>query len=203
MIAFKNIYLKYGEQVVFDDFSLSIEKGSKVLLRAPSGKGKSTLIKLLLGFEKPEKGDILLNDRALNKSSIHGFRQSIGYVSQDVDLKNDIVHELINTVLSYKCNKHIPYDSEHILELFKQFELEQDILNKKVGLLSGGQRQRLGLVICILLNRDIWILDEIISGLDHDLKRKVVDFVMAQDKTIIIASHDDLWLEESVKVEVW
>lgn len=203
MIRFEHITLQFNNKFIFSDFNLEIETGEKVLLRAPSGKGKSSLVKLLLGFLKPDAGEIFLDNEKLSKDTIKYFRKNIAYVSQDVELQNSNVLELINGIFTYKNNKHILLNNDVILETMQYFGLNADVLNKNVSNLSGGQRQRLGLVICILLDRDIWVLDEVTSGLDNELKEKVVSYIMELDKTIIIISHDDLWLTTDVKVEVW
>lgn len=197
MIKFENIDLKFDGKILFQNFNMDISKGEKILLRAPSGKGKSTLIKLLLGFIKQDKGDILYNKQKLSKDNVHYFRKNIAYVSQDIDLRNKIVWDLITEIFSYKLNKNITVTKDKVMELFNYFELPEGTLHKEVKQLSGGQRQRLGLIICILLDREVWLLDEITSGLDNKLKEKVARYVLDQDKTILIVSHDDVWIEQN------
>ncbi|MCG8485052.1 MAG: ABC transporter ATP-binding protein [Clostridia bacterium] len=204
LIQFNNISLRFGDKIVFDNYNMHVNKGEKILLSAPSGSGKSSLFKLLMGFQRPQAGDIVLNGKRLQKNNLTYFRSSIGYVSQDVNLRNIEAWDLITEIFSYKQNNHIEINKEEVLNLIEYFNLSSDILNKKVSQLSGGERQRLGLIICILLDRPIWLLDEVTSGLDKDMKEKVVDYVLNQDKTVLIISHDRVWSKNNaVRIEEW
>lgn len=204
LIQFNNIHLRFEDKIVFDNFNMHVNEGEKVLLSAPSGSGKSSLFKLLLGFQRFQDGDIVLDGRRLQKDNVTYFRSAIGYVSQDVNLRNIKVWNLILEILSYKQNSHIEINKEKVLDLVEYFNLSSDILDKQVSQLSGGERQRLGLIICILLDRPIWLLDEVTSGLDKDMKEKVVDYVLKQDKTVLIISHDRIWSKNPiVRIEEW
>lgn len=204
LIQFNNLSLRFGDKIVFDNYNMHVNKGEKILLCAPSGSGKSSLFKLLMGFQRPQAGDIVLNGKRLQKNNLTYFRSSISYVSQDVNLRNIEAWDLIIEIFSYKQNNHIEINKEEVLNLVEYFNLSSDILNKKVSQLSGGERQRLGLIICILLDRPIWLLDEVTSGLDKDMKEKVVDYVLNQDKTVLIISHDRVWSKNNaVRIEEW
>ena len=204
MIQFKEINLAFGDQVVFADFNLNIAEGEKVLLRAASGRGKSTLFKLLLGFQRFDQGEILFKGRRLERNNLFYFRRNIAYVSQDVDLRNLKVWDLINEIFDYKYNRTISITKEKVMELIDFFLLPADLITKEVGQLSGGERQRLGLIICIMLNRPVWLLDEITTGLDQKRKKVLVKYVLKQHKTVLIISHDQIWSKNNlVRVEEW
>ncbi len=204
MIQFKEINLAFGDQVVFADFNLNIAEGEKVLLRAASGRGKSTLFKLLLGFQRFDQGEILFKGRRLERNNLFYFRRNIAYVSQDVDLRNLKVGDLINEIFDYKYNRTIPITKEKVMELIDFFLLPADLITKEVGQLSVGERQRLGLIICIMLNRPVWLLDEITTGLDQKSKKVLVKYVLKQHKTVLIISHDQIWSKNNlVRVEEW
>ncbi|WP_432404699.1 ABC transporter ATP-binding protein [Wukongibacter sp. M2B1] len=204
MIQFKDINLSFKDKIVFRNFNMNIKEGEKVLLNASSGKGKSTLFKLLLGFQKFDSGEILFENRKLDRNNLAYFRRNIGYVSQDVDLMDNKVWDLILEIFSYKYNRHIEINKEKVLKLIQYFNLTEDTIEKEIRVLSGGERQRLGLIICILLDRRVWILDEVASGLDKDMKEKVVDYILKQDKTMIIISHDKIWSKNDlVRIEEW
>jgi putative ABC transport system ATP-binding protein len=204
MIEIKNIHLSFINKVIFNNYSMKIEKGEKVLIKASSGKGKSTLFKTLLGFQKIDKGDIFINGKKLGKSNMNYYRRNIGYVSQDVELANRNVWDYITQVFNYKYNRHINITKDQVIDIANYFMLQPDILDKEIIRLSGGERQRLGLIICILLDRNIWLLDEVTSGLDKETKKRVVEFVLNLDKTILIISHDNIWCENDiVRIEEW
>lgn len=203
MIEYKNIHLKLGDKQIFTDFSLHISKGEKVLFNAPSGTGKSTLIKMLLGFLKPNQGSIHLDGQALNKSTCHAFRCQCAYVSQDVDLPEVSVQELIDRIFDFKCNRDLVCQASDIERTLAYFDLAPSTIHQNVKDLSGGERQRLGLALCRLMDRPIWLLDEVTSGLDKALKQKVYEMIMESDKTVLIISHDDIWDNESIRKVRW
>lgn len=137
MIQLKEINLAFGDQVVFADFNLNIAEGEKVLLRAASGRGKSILFKLLLGFQHADQGEILFKGRRLERNNLFYFRRNIAYVSQDVDLRNLKVWDLINEIFDYKYNRTTPITKEKVTELIDFFLLPADLITKEVGQLSG------------------------------------------------------------------
>jgi len=204
MIQVKDIHIAFEDQVVFDKFSLDINKGDKVLLSAPSGKGKSTLMKSLLGFQRISSGKIFIDQDQMTRETIHQIRNKIAYVSQDVELGQRTCKDLLDDIFNFKSNKHLDVSDESYRSLGEELELPRDFLVKKVNRLSGGERQRLGFLICLLLKRPIWLLDEVTSGLDKSLKEKIVNMVMTGDETVIITSHDDIWLrQDAIKVVKW
>jgi len=196
--------MKIGDKVLFNNFNIKIREGEKVLLNAPSGSGKSTLFRAFLGFQRINSGEIIFDGKKLAKNTLNYFRQNSCYVSQDVDLRNEVVSELLKEIFSYKCNKNTTIEQRKVKELFSYFDLQEDMFTKNVKELSGGERQRLGLIICILLNRKIWLLDEVTSGLDKKMKEKVVEFILKSDKTVIIISHDSDWVKnEMLRIVRW
>lgn len=204
MITFKDINLTFDNQSFFKDFNLTVNKGEKLLLNGKSGSGKSSLMKLLLGFLKPDSGNIYLHNQVLTSASLHTFRRQISYVSQDVDLYDGIIGDTIHAISLFNVNKACDFSQDRLHTLLELFLLNQNILKKKTSELSGGERERIGFIINILLDRDIWILDEVTSGLDDSSKRIVADYIGNSHKTIFIISHDAIFLEyKQIKVVRW
>ena len=201
MIKFENLSLKFGDRKILEDFNLHVTEGEKVLLSAPSGSGKSTILKLLLGFVPPDSGKIVVNGFEINKKNISQVRNSISYVSQDVELKREKVSPLLEEIFSYKGNLDKNLDESKLSDLMKVFELDKSVLQKNIKELSGGERQRLGIIICIMLDRSIWLLDEITSALETSLKDKVIDYILDSEKTVLVVSHDMQW-EKSGRMRV-
>ena len=76
----------------------------------------------------------------------------------------------------------------------RELGLEDDILDKNFQELSGGEKQRIGILIALLLNRDIYLLDEVTSALDVNLKKTVADYFLARENwTLLVISHDREW----------
>ncbi|ERJ13660.1 ABC transporter ATP-binding protein [Haloplasma contractile] len=203
MIQYKNISLEFNNQTLFKHFNLTINRHEKVLLNAPSGSGKTTLMKLVLGFIKPDSGDIIVDGITMTSKTLKEIRSKIAYVSQDVDLYNQRVNELLSNILNYKVNKDLKFDELEMDKLFNVFNINH-VRTKMIEELSGGERQRLGLVTALLLKRPILLLDEITSGLDKKMKEKVVSYILSLDQTMLIISHDQLWKEhDQIKVVEW
>ncbi len=199
MVRMENIHLAFDGKPLFCSLSLVIGPGEKVIINAPSGRGKSSLVKMMMGFVQPDRGEIFIDSQRLTPATRIPCRSKIGYVSQDVDLRDEVVGTLIEEIFACRANRHCPYTPLALVQAMDQFDLAPKVLQKQVGELSGGERQRLGFIICLLLDRKIWILDEVTSALDGALKRKIVEAVAAADNTVIIISHDTVWASP----EIW
>ncbi len=190
MINFKNISIKFNNKIVLNNFNLVVNPGEKILISGVSGKGKTTLLKLLLGFSTPNSGSILVDNLELNEQTINIIRNKIGYMPQSTPFLNVKVEKLIHTIFNYKENLKTKLDMSILIQTLKEFNLDSNILSKNINQLSGGEKQRLAFVIIILLDRKIWILDEITSSLDQDMKEKVINYILNTNKTVILVSHD-------------
>lgn len=202
MIRFKDIHLSFGERTILDNFSLDIESGEKILLNAPSGSGKSSLIKLLLGFIRPQRGSIYYRDQKLSGENIHSIRMEIAWVNQDITLRKLRVDEVLEEVGNFSANRDINLFGK-LYELLEEFALSREILHKNIDKLSGGERQRLGLIIAILMDREVLLLDEVTSSLDAAMKRKVEEWIASTNKTVILISHDSHWNTDNFRVVRW
>ena len=191
MIRFNNISIKFKDKIVLENFNLDISTGEKILISGVSGKGKSTLLKILMGFTLPNSGTIIVNGLELNEININTIRKTIAYMPQSTPFINMKVEKLIQTILNYKENLHIKFDKNNFLKYLNEFSLNENILEKEVNQLSGGEKQRLAFIIILLLDRDIWVLDEITASLDIDLKEKVIDYILNTKKTVILVTHDN------------
>ncbi len=202
-LEFRNIHLKFDERLIFSGFNLAIEQREKVLFCAPSGRGKTSLVKMLLGFVVPDQGEISVAGVALTGETVNSIRSKITYVSQDADIPKGIVSEVFAAVFKFQVNRHLNYQEAVLSDWLETMSLPQDTLGKNVDALSGGERQRLALILGIMLDRDIWILDEITTGLDHALKIKIVELLLGYDKTILVVSHDDIYLNRGLREVSW
>ena len=202
-LEFRNIHLKYDQRQIFSGFNLEIEQYDKVLFCAPSGRGKTSLVKMLLGFVVPEAGEIIVDGIRLSGETVNAIRRQISYVSQDADIPKGLVSEVFATVFKFPVNRHLNYQEAVLRQWLETMALPQDTLQKNVDALSGGERQRLALIMGILLDRDIWILDEITTGLDLTLKTKMVELVLSYNKTILVVSHDDIYQNRGLREVSW
>ena len=196
MIEFRNITVKFKNTMLFDNFSMSLDEGEKVLLFGKSGTGKSTFLKLVLGFIRPITGEILINNEKFDRKKVWQLRKTTAYVNQNLEIGEGNIREYLAEFLSLKSNVNVEFSEQEIAKLIEFFELPTDLLEKNIEDISGGEKQRFAIIMSILLNRDIYLLDEITSGLDAEMKQKVVDFFAIEfNKTLLIVSHDEIWRE--------
>ncbi|AKB46533.1 Methionine ABC transporter ATP-binding protein [Methanosarcina sp. Kolksee] len=193
LIKYENIGVSFENRKILSGFNLTVKRNQKILLRGKSGTGKTTLLKILLGFTKPSEGTIYFRNRVIDSKTCWEARKEIAYVVQDTDLGEGKVKSLLDDVFSYRANKE-KLDHEKLRVFMRELELEDDILEKDFQELSGGEKQRIGILIALLLNRNIYLLDEVTSALDAKLKKKIADYFLARENwTLLIVSHDREW----------
>ncbi len=202
MIVFDSVYLNRKNKMIFSDLNLTVRENEKCLIQGKSGIGKTTFFKILLGFETIDKGRVTFNGNRIDRFHIQDIRQQIFYLSQDIDLKQEKTGELLDEILIHNSKKDV--NSNRLNEMLSFLDLTPNILEQNVTALSGGERQRIGLLICFLLDRPVWLLDEPTSALDDAMKKKIADYILDQNKTIVIISHDPVWKNNnSIKIERW
>lgn len=195
-IHFKNINFQYDDdEMVFNNFSLTINKGETVALVGASGSGKSTLSHLLMRFYDVNTGSIYIDDVDIKQISNACLRKLIGMVSQDSILFNDTVANNIAFALaappSLKAIKEsacIAYADEFIRQMPQGYESNIGDGGTK---LSGGQRQRISIARAVLKNPPIMVLDEATSALDTQSEKWVQQALetMTKDRTALIIAH--------------
>ena len=200
VLSYKDIDISYKDKNVLSGFNLEINRGEKILLKGRSGSGKSTLLKIPMGFAHQSDGSVYFEKELLDSSSIWEARKKLAYICQDVDICEGNVKSLIDETFMYKANRD-KFDNQKLMELLEYFNLGEDVLSKDFEKLSGGEKQRVGIITALLLNRDMYLLDEITSSLDSGLKSKVADYFLDHDEwTLLIVSHDREWERENVKL---
>jgi len=199
----ENITKRFSEKFVLRNFSFDVSLGDKINISGRSGIGKTTLFKLLLGFDSPDEGNIYFQDSELNDSAVWDVRKKVAYVSQDLNIGHGKVISLFNETLNYKANLHRKTKAEkEIRNKLIFFELPENILDKNIEELSGGEKQRIAIINSLLLNRNIFFLDEVTSALDIINKKKVLDYFLGEpDFTVLYISHDD-YLPENASVKI-
>ncbi|AIQ56959.1 ABC transporter ATP-binding protein [Paenibacillus borealis] len=186
-------HYKDNEDII-NNFSLTLNEKGWVGLQGDNGKGKTTLLKLLIGLYHPTDGILTINDVSITEFTLKSIRDNIGVVWQESFVINDTIRD---NILLGKEN----VSDEELNTLLKQVKLEKvisslpDGLNTKLGTdgqsLSGGQLQRL-MIARVLLNKpSILVLDEATSALDMDTENSVLNELLNiyQDKMIIWISH--------------
>lgn len=178
--------------MVIDDLSLKIKPGQYVAIVGGTGCGKSTLMRLMLGFEKPDKGSIYYDGKDIASLDLKSLRKKIGVVMQNGKLFQGDVYS--NIVIS-SPNLSL----EDAWEAAKKAGMEDDIKNMPMGMhslisegsggISGGQRQRLMIARAIVTKPKILMLDEATSALDNITQKIVSDSLDSLKCTRIVIAH--------------
>jgi len=129
LIKYENIGFSFENRQVLSGFNLTVKKNQKILLRGKSGTGKTTLLKILLGFTKPSEGTIYFKNRVIDSRTCWEARKEIAYVVQDTDLGEGKVKSLLDDIFSYRANKE-KLDHEKLRAFLRELELEDDILER-------------------------------------------------------------------------
>ena len=196
LIEFDSIDLGFNGKSVIQNLSLEFSRGDKVVIFGKSGSGKSSLLAMVLGFIRPDRGLVLFDGIPVDEKTVWEVRKRIASIDQDVSLGSGKVSRLLNNTSNLNTNADLEFDTD---ELMTFFELDADMIHKDIKELSGGERQRMAVVIAVLLNRDVFFLDEVTASLDKHLKKQVADYFLdREDWTCIIISHDPVWLDNDI-----
>ena len=193
-IELNNVTFRYSENgpAILDNLSLKIRPGQYVAIVGRTGCGKSTLMRIMLGFETPEKGAVYYDGRNLSTLETSSLRRKIGTVMQDGKLMQGDIYS--NIVVS------APWLTlDDAWEAAEKAGMAEDIRNMPMGMftliseglggISGGQRQRLMIARAIAPKPKILIFDEATSALDNLTQKKVSESLDALKCTRIVVAH--------------
>ena len=185
-ITLSNINKRFGEKVLFRDYSLHIEAGEFVAIKGESGAGKTTLLNIIGLLETPDSGQVLFKGQDITdkKLNISQYRQSIGMVFQHFNVFPNL------TVLE----KKVPKDQakEEAMALLRRVGLG-DKANEYPRKLSGGQKQRLAIVRAMAMKPEVMLFDEPTSALDPEMVKEVLNVIRELTRsgmTILIVTHE-------------
>lgn len=201
IIQINNIWANYGKRDILQDVSLIIEENDFLGIIGPNGGGKTTLVKILLGLLKPEKGSIIFYQDGKPVDKI-----IMGYLPQfsQIDKKFPIsAREVILSGLAHKksvFNKYNRNDYKRVDEIINQLGLN-GIENRQIGQLSGGQLQRVLLGRAIVAHPQLLILDEPNTYLDSEGEERLYDSLeqINKESAIILVSHDQSSIKRYAK----
>ena len=208
-VSFENVTFTYkgSSDTTLVNVSFRVPKGRVVALVGASGAGKSTLIDLLLRFQQPQQGRILVDDVPLSEFNVASWRGQLGVVNQDPYIFDDTVE----ANLSYGSPSATKADIVEAAQLacaddfIRTLPQAYDtIVGERGTQLSGGQRQRIALARALLRRPDILILDEATNALDAVTERSFQRALAAyaQDRTVILVAHRLATIEDADHVVV-
>ncbi len=204
-MAFENLIIRarsvtksYGSEIVLSDFNLDVWNGSIVGILGISGSGKTTALRLLAGFDKPDSGIIEMRNRVISSDDtfLPPEERNVGMVFQDYAL---FPHLNVEKNISFGLSRD-EIKSGRLEEVLSMCNLET-YRNKFPQELSGGQQQRVSLARALAPKPEVILLDEPFTSLDahmaRDLREEVVSLLRQTETTAIIVTHDQ---EEALSV---
>ena len=196
MIQLENISKSFEDKKIITDFSLTIQDGKFIVITGKSGSGKTTLLNILGLLEKPDNGDISIDDKHAftTKEKTIFYRNKAGYLFQNFALIDDesVKNNLKIALMYHKIAKR---EWKERIEKVLTYVGLTGYVNKKVYQLSGGEQQRIALARIILKNPDYIYADEPTGNLDIENRNIVLELLedlKNKGCTIIVVTHDDI-----------
>ncbi len=200
MISFEAVTIGMQGRVLVHDASFAILAGEKVVLRGKSGSGKSTLLKAIVGGIPITQGIIRINGLAVVPENIQQIRQDLAYIAQEPGMSQETAAGDLLLPFSFKAHLGHEPTTAQIEAVLARLLLDPAILRQKSATLSGGEKQRLVIARAILLNKQIFLADEITSALDAESKQAVFAFLLESEHTVLSISHDPEWLRRCDRI---
>lgn len=203
MIEITNLNKKYGDNIIFENFNLSIESNVLAILSGESGRGKTTLLNMIGAIEKIDSGEIIVDgiDIMDKKKQLNYLKYKVGFLFQNFGLiENKTVKKNLEIV---KKNIRSNYTINEVLDIVGL----KNKLNSKIYTLSGGEQQRIALARLLLKKCDLVLADEPTGSLDKKNSDIVIDLIKQlkdMGKTIVIVTHDEyIKAKGEVIIDLW
>jgi zinc transport system ATP-binding protein len=191
-IEFEHVWFSYERTPILKDVSFTLEQGEFLGIIGPNGGGKTTLLKLMLGILKPDRGRI----RILGEQP-HDASHRVGYVPQGTDFNRTFPISVFDVALMGRLSRsHIGRrfsgrDRQKVSEVLKKVGMWEH-RDRAVGKLSGGQRQRVFIARALATEPEILFLDEPTASVDPEFQTDLYDFLreLNTSVTIVVITHD-------------
>ncbi|QBG47484.1 ATP-binding cassette domain-containing protein [Verrucomicrobia bacterium S94] len=199
MIYFENITLAVPGKTLLKETGLRLASGDKAVVRGPSGCGKSSLLKSAAGA-LPITGKIRIDNIELNARTTAEIRSRISFIGQEPVLGAEKVRDALLLPFSYKIHRNKLPSDKTIFQTLERLHLNAEILQNEAGRISGGEKQRIVIARALLLNKSIFIADEITSALDPESKQAVMKELFRKEITLLSVSHDPDWINACSRI---
>ncbi|MCA9295058.1 MAG: ABC transporter ATP-binding protein [Phycisphaerales bacterium] len=190
-ITLDHVVKSYGSVSALHDVSAVIADGARCALVGRSGAGKSTVLRVVAGLERPDSGRVLFDDRDV--THVAPSERGVAMVFQDLSL---YPHMTVRANLAYPLKlRGVPREEREarVVETAKRMELSA-VLDRRPGSISGGEQQRTALARALVIEAGVWLLDEPFGQLDTRLRRRLERLLLelhaATRATIMHVTHD-------------
>ena len=195
-IEFRDVELAFDEQVVLDGISFMVRRGETKIVLGGSGSGKSTIISLILGLQRPDAGQVLVDGEDITQmddADMMRVRRKIGMVFQEGALFDSL--SVYENVAYRLVEERVDEDQiEHEVRRMLRFVDLEDAIEKMPAELSGGMRRRVGIARALVGNPSIVLFDEPTAGLDPPTARTICELAIKlrdlEDVSSIFVTHE-------------
>ncbi|HIK37918.1 MAG: metal ABC transporter ATP-binding protein [Geminocystis sp.] len=192
VIEIKNLHFSYGKCWVLEDINLQVKEGDFIGIIGPNGGGKTTLLKVILGLVKPQKGEVSIMGYPAEKG-----RKFIGYVPQALEFDRAFPISVKDVVKMGRLSRNRifkPYnqkDEQIVQECLEKVEMWH-LRHHCIGELSGGEKQRVYIARALATKPRILLLDEPTANVDSKVQNNIYELLqqLNQHITILLVSHD-------------
>ena len=198
MLTLRNVYKKFGDNVVLNDVSLDVNQGDVVAILGPSGSGKTTLLRCAGYLTKADSGTLIIDDKEYDMKKISSrdlreYRKKVGFVFQNFNLYGNKT-ALGNVTLGLTVAQKMPKEEAEKIgkELLETVGLA-DRMDYYPSKLSGGQQQRVAIARALATNPEVVFFDEPTSALDPELTGEVLNVIKQladEGRTMIVVTHE-------------
>ena len=208
-IYLKNISFRYSLTTpwVLRNFSLKIKKGERIGIKGTSGKGKSTLVDILMGLLTPNEGVFLIDGEEITSKNKRGWQKNIAHVPQFIYLSDSSIQENIAFgVPKEDINMQKLLQASRMANIRETIDILKDKYETIVGengiKLSGGQRQRIGIARALYKDANIIFFDEATSALDNKTENEIMNVIdsLSKELTIVIIAHRNSTLKKCSRI---
>lgn len=188
---------------ILNNLSVAFETNQTTAIVGPVGTGKSTILKLLMGFYKPNTGDMYFDGKWYTDTQLSHIRRSIGYIPQQPTLFNDTV------LFNVRYGNENRYTEAQVIDIIKSFGVDRNLsqgvytpVGKNGMNLSGGQRQLVWCLRVLLQNPRVLVMDEPTASMDDGTKELLMHIMdkLMSDRTVIFVSHDPFLIDRATRV---
>ena len=206
MIEFKDVsYFNKDGDTVLKNVSFTIKKGEYTVIAGKNGTGKSTIIKLIAGLLKTDKGVIEIDGRKLEyyPEVLYNIRKKIGVVFHTAE--EQLIGETVldGLIFGMENNNMSSREMKRNIEKYTRYFNIGNLLSRKISTLSGGEKQKIALISAIITEPEILIMDEGMENIDIDFREimgKFFDEFLKEEKTIVSVSHDPDEIKKSDRI---
>ncbi|QCE15314.1 ABC transporter F family member 5 [Vigna unguiculata] len=184
VVTIKNLEFGFEDKPLFKKANLTIERGEKIAIIGPNGCGKSSLLKLIMGLEKPTGGEVLLGEHNVLPNY---FEQN---QAEALDLDKTVLETVEEAAEDWRI--------DDIKGLLGRCNFKSDMLDRKVSLLSGGEKARLAFCKFMVKPSTLLVLDEPTNHLDIPSKEMLEEAISEYEGTVITVSHDRYFIKQIV-----